>query len=614
MIVAACFVLAAAGEAAVVHRSAAGPVLFGIGGAPTLAVLALRRTRPLLPLAVIAVAAAFGTAVQTALWPHAGDGGGVWLFALLFAAYSFGLYGRTHTISIGTVLPMAAALAIDVPTMRGWSLVNGITFLTVFVGLLPAVVGHTIRLRRERIARLAAQQDVIVREQRSREEAAVLDERVRASERLQPALLDGLAEIARSAEDGAAAAHIEDAARRLLGRTREEVVALTAPVEVCSPGPAKSTAIDHVGMLRTAAQPWAVLGAGAIGAGLALEVTSTLPLSAPSWCAVIVSLLIAVPLGLTWWRPLVALPVAWGLAIVLSRLIAPLDGSLSGTAFTLTAAFAAGALAHRNGALAGLALCVLGQLVGIGTADPFGEATMIVVSWLGGRAVNEASRLVEQSRANTHALAEADEVARQRAVVGERLRLAREIHDQIGHTLTVVALQAGAARRLATSDATRADEVMATIARAARDGLDAMRGESLQSLPALLARTRAAGLDLRADLSGLAALEEAGTLDADIVAVTHRIVQEALTNVLRHAPGATATVTARAAGPELALVVHNTVPSGTSGGPGTGRGLGGLRERVTDVGGELTWGPDAEGGFAVHALLPCVRRLQEVPR
>ena len=215
MIVAACFLLAAAGEAAVVHRSAAGPLLFGIGGAPTLVVLALRRTRPLLPLAVIAVAAAFGTAVQTALWPHAGDGGGVWLFALLFAAYSFGLYGRAHTISIGTVLPMAAALAIDVPTMRGWSLVNGITFLTVFVGLLPSVVGRTIRLRRERIARLAAQQDVIVREQGSREEAAVLDERVRASERLQPALLDGLAEIARSAEDGAAAAHIEDAARRV---------------------------------------------------------------------------------------------------------------------------------------------------------------------------------------------------------------------------------------------------------------------------------------------------------------------------------------------------------------------------------------------------------------
>jgi hypothetical protein len=175
-------------------------------------------------------------------------------------------------------------------------------FVTTFVGLLPTAVGRVVRVRRERLHALEEQRGQILREQLARQEAAVLAERLRATERLQPGLLDGLRALAASAEAGTDPAGIETAARRLLGRTREEVVALTAPVDL--PTATETPPPYDMAMLRSAAQRWTVLGAGTIAAGLTLESTSTLPLAAPVWTAVLGSVAVGVALALVWWRPL----------------------------------------------------------------------------------------------------------------------------------------------------------------------------------------------------------------------------------------------------------------------------------------------------------------------
>ncbi len=221
---------------------------------------------------------------------------------------------------------------------------------------------------------------------------------------------------------------------------------------------------------------------------------------------------------------------------------------LSASALALAAAFAVAALSTRPGAVVGLLVCWTGQVVGLRAADPLGEAVLLLLSWLGGLAVNEASRLVELSRETNRLLVGQEAVARARAVVDERVRLAREVHDQIGHSLTVVAIQAGAARRIAASDPQRARAVMGTVGVAAREGLRAMTTASSApdaaggDLSSLLQRAHAAGLDVSTDPAQIEAIH---LLDARTQALALRIVQEALTNVLRHAPGAPASVRLR---------------------------------------------------------------------
>lgn len=600
--VAAGFVVAALIEAVVLRRETPGLLVFEVAGAPVLAVLAVRRRHPVLPVVVIAAFAALGTTAQSEVWPTANNNGGVWMLALLFAAYWLGAHAPARVAVLGGAAPLLVGLAVDLPTRSGWPLLNGIVFVAVFIGVLPTAVGQMVRIRRERLELLGRQRDELIREQQAQREAVVLAERLATTDRLQPALLEGLQQLADGADAGADPGRIEIAARSLLRRTREEVVALIAPVEATEP--VAPVAAEHLGPLRVVAQPWSVLGGGAIGAGLALESTRTLDLGAPAWVAVLVSSVVGVLLAAMWWRPLPAVTLVWVTAAGFSRLVAPLDGTLSGTALALMAAFAVAALSSRRGAVAGLVLCWCGQLVGVGAGDWFGDAVIMLICWLGGLAVNEAGRLVEQGRENNRLLIGHEAVAKQRAVVEERLRLARELHDQLGHSLTVVALQAGAARRMATTDPARASEVMVTVATAARQGLHAIRGEGAADLDALIRRTRAAGLDL--DVTGGGVIER---LDAEERALVVRIVQEVLTNVLRHAPGAAASVRVSREVKGVTVVICNGPPSGSSGHAGSRLGLLGLQESVTAHGGDVQWGPRADGGFEVRAVLPLLERL-----
>ncbi|HEX2893959.1 MAG TPA: histidine kinase [Marmoricola sp.] len=597
--VAAGFVLAALGEAVVVHHAHAGLLAFHLAGAPVLAALAVRRTRPAAAVALVGGVAAGATVLQLRIWPGSDDSGGVWVFALLLACYSLGRHGRGRSVVLGGVVPLLVVLAADLTTMHGWERVSGILFVTTFIGVLPTAVGRIVQARRDRLAELDAQHDRILDQLAAERESAVLAERLRATERLQPALLDGMRALARDAEAGADAAQIEHDARDLLRRTREEVVALTAPLEAPADDWPAAPLAPRGEWLRRAAQPWTVLAAGAVTTGLALESTATLPLHTASWLALVGSAAVGAPLALVSWRPLAAIAASWCAAVAFSRLVAPLDGTLSGTAFALLAAFAVAALSRRRPAIVGLAVCLVGQVVGVGAADPVGEILILLICWLGGAAVHEASRLVEQSRVNHAVLAGQQAAARQRAVVEERLRLAREIHDQLGHSLTVVALQAGAARRVAVRDPDRARALMATISAAARDGVTALDAPRRTArLTDLLTRTAATGVTLEHDV------EDAELLDDARHTVVVRLIQEALTNVLRHAPGAAVVVAVRREPDAYVVEVANSAPTHPPDSPGTGRGLAGIRERVAAVAGRVEWGPRPDGGFSLCAVLP----------
>ncbi|HEX6348947.1 MAG TPA: sensor histidine kinase [Candidatus Dormibacteraeota bacterium] len=199
----------------------------------------------------------------------------------------------------------------------------------------------------------------------------------------------------------------------------------------------------------------------------------------------------------------------------------------------------------------------------------------------------------------------------------ERLRIARELHDVVSHSIAMIGVQAGVAAHLLDREPEQARAALAAIKEASRDALQDLRGilgvlretdgaeprapaAGLAQLPDLLAGLRRAGLEV--------AVAEAGAprpLPSAVDLAAYRIVQEALTNVLRHAPGATARVSLRYAPERLEIEVSNDGIHGRGQPmPGAGLGLAGLRERAAAAGGELTWAGPVDDGFAVRAWVP----------
>lgn len=592
-----CFVLAGVAEAVVRDRTAPDLLMFQLTGALWLCCLMVRRTRPVLAISVLAAGGVIGSVATQLFWPAATDSGGVWIIAMMVAAYSLGAHARGRVVALGVLLPAVVVSSADLVARSGWDRASGVLFVTVFIGLLPTVAGTVVRVRRERLVALDDQREQIVRAQRAEQESVVLAERLRVAERLRPTLIDGLRGIAAAADSGAEPLEVETSARALLARTREEVVALAAPVD--GPVATEMPVADHVRVLRTSAQPWTALAAGAVVVGLYVETTNVLRLAAPAWSVLPAAIVVGAPVALAWRWPIRTAVLAWAAVAAYSHLVAPLAGTLTEAAIAVSLAFIVAALAPRGLAAIGLAVCWLGQLTVAWGPDAIGGGALLLGCWLGGLALNESSRLLEQARTNNHLLAQQRATAAEGAVVQERLRLAREVHDTIGHSLTVVALQAGAARRLSGHDPERARQVMQTVAAAALDGIAALDDEPRPwDVTALVERLRAAGLDVEDDLRDLPALPESQRL------IAVRTIQEGLTNAIRHAPGSRLTISVRRRGDVIAVQIANSAPLAPGSGPGSGRGLVGIRERVLSAAaGEVTWGPVAGGGFEVLALL-----------
>ena len=204
-----------------------------------------------------------------------------------------------------------------------------------------------------------------------------------------------------------------------------------------------------------------------------------------------------------------------------------------------------------------------------------------------------------------------DEAARRRAME-ERLRIARELHDSLTHSISVIQVQAGVAVHLARKRGEDVPPALLAIqeagtdaARELRTTLSVLRSEEdgdhsdLGQLDRLVARLRAAGLPVTVTVTGT---QRPLPPEADQAA--YRIVQEALTNVSRHAGRACARVHLHYSPDALSVQVDDDGPGPGAGPAGPGLGLIGMRERVTALGGRLHAGPRDGGGFRVYAELP----------
>lgn len=364
---------------------------------------------------------------------------------------------------------------------------------------------------------------------------------------------------------------------------------------------------------------------------LVLAVTSVLPIvfkDDPSWghpksLAVVLALLSTVPLA---WRARWPVPAA--AVILFANGACAYAAAPHGAAFqpfiALTLAFYSvgsrlegerGIWAPLALALAAIPLFVAAVVHGQKAGNAVPSYVWLVAAWAVGRTVRGwRDRTVALEAAN-RALEEQRELQAQAAVAVERGRIARELHDVIAHNVSMIVVQAGAASRVLAGDEPLVRDALAAIEATGRETVDEMRRllgvlrraddglalapqPGLRDLESLVDNMRNAGLPVELRFEG-----EPRTLPPGIDLSAYRIVQEALTNALKHAGGARAEVIVRYATGAVELEIRDD-GDGSGEGGGTGHGLIGMRERVALWGGRLEAGRPDGGGWAVHALLP----------
>lgn len=276
-------------------------------------------------------------------------------------------------------------------------------------------------------------------------------------------------------------------------------------------------------------------------------------------------------------------------------------------ATAIGAGVAAGVMVASGLALRGPVFAILAQAVAVPA-----------VAWGLG---NISRQLAQRNRELAEATAQLEHEQRQhieQAVVQERLRIARELHDVVAHHMSVISMQAGLAGYVFDSDPETARTAVDTIGATSRETLDEMRrllvllresdlegaaeapdpAPGLNLLPSLLDRAEAAGIDTALTISG-----DLEGLPSGLQLTVYRVVQEAITNVIKHAGPCAAEITIRREpGVVHATVLddgHGTGPTGTG-----GFGFTGMRERARLYGGTFTAGPRPEGGFAVRLTIP----------
>ena len=317
-------------------------------------------------------------------------------------------------------------------------------------------------------------------------------------------------------------------------------------------------------------------------------------------------------LGLTTVRP----RAAWLLAAAAGLVAAPLGVSWGIVVLLAVHAFCAGRLEPRIPAVLGLVALLTAMEVGVALADaqPVPGFVVAVAAWAAGLALREREVVASQLAERARELEEERDAHAALAVRYERARIASDLHDIVAHAVSVMVIQAGAGQRVA-GDPEATAETFAAIAGAAHEAerdmgrLVAMLADDPGPQPApdaaiveqLVARAGASGLDVRLRFE----VDQAEVSPPVADAIVH-VVREGLTNVLRHAPGAAATVRVLADPGAVIVEVENAAVDheGALTGAGTGTGLRGLRERVAACDGTLRAEPSADGGWRLAARLP----------
>jgi signal transduction histidine kinase len=291
------------------------------------------------------------------------------------------------------------------------------------------------------------------------------------------------------------------------------------------------------------------------------------------------------------------------------------------------AVYSVAAYGDRWVALAGLAVAEAGLAVvqltpgRTGANTWVGNMGFLAAAWLLGHFVGVRRLYVLQLEERTAELEQAREELARRAVTEERLRLARELHDVVAHAMSVIAVQSGVGAHIANTQPKEAAKALTAIEATSRAALEELRrllgvlrqadgpqGDlapvpGLADLEGLLAELAKAGLAVKLRVNGTRP-----PLPAGVDLSAYRIVQEALTNVVKHAGSARAQVVIGYGEQDVKVEVtddgRGAVTSVSDGRAGTGHGLIGMRERVAAFGGDLEIGPGPDGGFRVAARLP----------
>lgn len=246
------------------------------------------------------------------------------------------------------------------------------------------------------------------------------------------------------------------------------------------------------------------------------------------------------------------------------------------------------------------------------------SAVVFGLGWTVGQVMRSWERRHQQLGSDLLTLAESAELRERAAAVGERTRIARELHDVVAHSVGVMVVQAGSARLRVRSDPASAEEALITVEATGREALGELRQllgllrteepcasvhpqPGLSAVDDLVAEVRRSGLDVTVEVTG-----PPRPLSPALDLSAYRIVQEALTNVLKHAGPTAVVVRIGYREHELEVQVRND-PGRRS--PllirgGGGHGLLGMRERAALFSGRVDAGPSPNGGYLVHALLP----------
>ena len=329
----------------------------------------------------------------------------------------------------------------------------------------------------------------------------------------------------------------------------------------------------------------------------------------------VLTLVLAISLALRRRTPLAALGIGTAALVVESFLhVATLFSPLA----TLVGAYSVGLYATRGRARWGLVIIVAGVLgyfvgtPGLQRTDPV-QFSYILLVWLAGWAIGYASarRREDQDRARRS--------LERQVIAEERVRMSRELHDVVGHTVNLLVVQAGAARMTLDQNPAQVRELLKAMEDTGRETLadldrvlatlraeDKHANERLETiipapgltqLPDLVGRFHDSGVDV-----GLS-VDPGLRLPRDLDVSAYRIVQEALTNTLKHAAPCSATVAVERRNGSMIIEVSDTGPGVRQTDP-RGRGLLGIAERVSMCGGVLEHGDGEHGGFRLRAVLP----------
>jgi signal transduction histidine kinase len=590
--------------------------------------LALRRRLPIVSFACVAVLAPTLDRVLGAPW---GQSANALVFLVLAASYSVGAHAplrRSLPAVVGATALLTALEAI-------WGDGQDYAFNVLLLGV-PWLSGRGVRRYRHQAGRLRELATRLERERAASERVAVARERQRMAHDTHDAIAHAVGEMVLQASGAqevverdpqrarAALAAVQQTGREAVNELRAVLGMLRSGGEPALPLWHDEVELDAAAGSRTRSWP-VFLDAGLALALLALGIVYALDAGvfagqrAP---ALLLQLLPATAVVLRGPRPLVALSLAVVAYGGEALLVDGDPGSPTTIGALLLTTYSAAARVDRRGAIA-TALLALGAPAAIAlaiadadAADVLLPVAIFAIPWLAGRAVAAYRRQGEELGALAHRLARERDARARLAVLDERARVARELHDSVAHAISVMVLQAGAAEQVLDTEPEQARAAMGAIQDVGREALNHLATllgllqptderpplaprPGLADLERLLRAVRQAGLPAR-----LRTIGEPEPLPAALDGAAYRVIQEALTNALKHSGAAPTVVTVRFAanGVHLDIVDAGTSPTQA---PTGGHGLAGMRERVARHGGRLHAGPGADGsGFAVSAFLP----------